>query len=81
MTKAEADIRRIVKEEITLALDSLVVEACKLDDHDTGELLAAGLSAVARSAAAAVEIVNHAVTCQLREDSRYARCTCGIRDY
>ena len=81
MTEAEADIRRIVKEEITLALQSLVDEAQKQDGYDTRELLSAGLEAVRETAKAALEIVNHAVTCELRGDSRYGSCTCGIRDY
>ncbi len=84
MTLTEADkddVRRIVKEEITLALQSLVDEAHKQDSYDTRELLSAGLEAVVDAAKAALEIVNHAVTCELRSDSGYAGCTCGIRDY
>lgn len=79
MSEMDEALRRIVREELKLMLESIAENADRLDTYGTGELLAAGLDAVKQAVKGAIDDLHHTADCTIRY-SRYRDCSCGVEE-
>lgn len=77
----EAAVRRIVREELTLMLNSMKKETVYLNSYETGELEAAALYAMGNVTDRVLGDLPHAADCASRSDKLYVRCSCGVQEY
>lgn len=74
------DFRKIIREEVALALREVAKEAYSADDYDTGELKSAGLQAVGQVAGSVAKAIGARVNltcpeCGEMPDDHWWKCS------